>query len=487
MKHLVQATLGVALAASLGLAPLGAVAQIPNDATLRLAGSNTVGQKLAAVLGSNWARKLGITAIRTDAGADAEEYDVIAERAEGSRRLRIEVRAHGTGTGAEPLISGKADLWMASRQAREADLEAVRKKNVPGVPTIAQVLAPGNENVVALDALAVLVHPQNPVRQLTVAQIKDIFAGKITNWSAVGGPNLPIVRYSRDSNSGTFDTFCTLVMGIGDTAKCTETMGLAKEARFESSEDLSDTVSSNGAGIGFVGVGYIRAARALGIASACGLTAGADVFLIKADEYPLSRRLYLYNMPGRAPSPVVSGFLQFALSADGQAGVTEAGFVDLLASTAGADYVRQRVALGSNAFDGGRVRIRPSDLQELEKVTNGAERLSITFRFQAGSNNLDSLAVADIARLAALLKSPSYAGAQVALVGFSQAQGDYVENRGLSKERAEAVRERLANEQGLKDIVAVGVGAASPIACNADATAARNQRVEVWVRGKAAQ
>jgi len=277
------------------------------------------------------------------------------------------------------------------------------------------------------------------------------------------------------------------VMGIGDTAKCTETMGLAKEARFESSEDLSDTVSSNGAGIGFVGVGYIRAARALGIASACGLTAGADVFLIKADEYPLSRRLYLYNMPGRAPSPVVSGFLQFALSADGQAGVTEAGFVDLLASTAGADYVRQRVALGSNAFDGGRVRIRPSDLQELEKVTNGAERLSITFRFQAGSNNLDSLAVADIARLAALLKSPSYAGAQVALVGFSQAQGDYVENRGLSKERAEAVRERLANEQGLKDIVAVGVGAASPIACNADATAARNQRVEVWVRGKAAQ
>ena len=504
IRYIVPFLLGGTILAGTGLAGTGlgayqaaqaqaptqapSATQIPNDAVLRLAGSNTVGQKLAAMLAAGWARKIGLPAIRTDAGAAEEEYSVIAERAEASRRLRVDVRAHGSTSGAEPLFRSQIDIWMSSRQARESDLEASRKKNVPGIPSFAQITAPGNEHVIALDALAVLVHPRNPVQKLSVAQIKDIYSGKLTNWADVGGPSLPIIRYSRESNSGTFDTFCTLVMGIGDAPKCTEAMGLAKDARFESSEDLSDTVASNPSGIGFVGVGYIRGARTLDIASACGLTSSADVFLIKADEYPLSRRLYLYTMPGRAMSPTIREFLQFTFSTDGQARVVEAGFVNLLASAAKPDYMLQRIAIGTNAFDGGRLRVRGSDVQELARATNGAERLSITFRFRAGSNTLDSLADADIARLAALLRTPAYEGAEVALVGFSQAAGDYQENRALSKERAEAVRDRLTADHGLKEITAYGVGPASPVACNNEAASAgRNQRVEVWIRGKGAR
>lgn len=457
--------------------------QLPANAALRLAGSNTVGQVLAVEMATAWAKKLGLSGVRIEAGKAAEEYEIFAEGAERAGRLRVQVRAHGTGTGVEPLVRGDGDIWMASRQARESDLEALRKKGVPDVPTLAQFLAPGNEHVVALDALAILVHPANQITQITAAQLKDVFLGKISRWSQLGGPDLPITVISRDHNSGTFDSFCTLAMGIGDTAKCAEAMGPSSPRLFESSEDLSDTVAANPAAIGFVGVAYQRSAKAVPIALKCGIAIGPDTFQVKADEYPLARRLFLYSHPSRALSPEAAAFLAFTQTADGQGVVTRSGAVDLLPASSEPNYANARRSVAGNSLDGGRTRIRMNDLRALDEATTGAARLSITFRFQPGSDALDSRAVADLLRLAETLRAPAFAKAKVTLIGFSQAMGDYEGNRELSHDRAEAVRKRLTEAGGITDVAAIGVGPAAPVTCNDNADTARmNQRVEVWVR-----
>jgi phosphate transport system substrate-binding protein len=133
-------------------------------------------------------------------------------------------------------------------------------------------------------------------------------------------------------------------------------------------------------------------------------------------------------------------------------------------------------------LDGGRTRIRATDSKAFVSAVANSDRLSITFRFQTGTDALDSRAEADITRLVSLMNQPAYAAYPVTLLGFSSASGDYTSNRTLSKDRAEAVRNRLI-AAGLRDVTAVGIGPGAPVACNNDpATTLLNQRVEVWLR-----
>ena len=434
-------------------------------------------------LATAWAKKLGLPGVRVDSGLDPDEYDVIAERAESARKLRVQVRAKGTGTGLEPLLRGQADIWMASRPVRESDIEAMRRRNVPNVPTLAQLQQAGTENVIGLDALAVVVHPRNPLKLLSMTQIKDIYSGRIANWSQVGGPNLPIAIYSPEPNFGTADTFCATIMGVSDIARCVEAFPRLAAPRFAVLEELSDAVAANPAGIGFTSLSLRRSTRAVQLGTECGVGIEADTFRIKTDEYPLGRRLFMYVAPGRAPNPATREFLQYILSAEGQAAVGASGFADLAPGKASDSYGADRLDNVRNAQDGGRQRIRPTDVRAFEEAIGSADRLSITFRFQAGTNNLDARAEADLVRLADHMKLPGFEKQQVVLVGFSGAAGDYAENRTLSRERAEAVRDRLVTNYGIKDSVALGVGPTAAVACNLDPnTAPLNQRVEVWLR-----
>ena len=485
---------GLSVALGLAMAAMPAVAQprpatpsttsaLPNDVTLRLSGSSTVGGPLIVELATAWAKKLGLPGVRVDSGLDPDEYDVIAERAESARKLRVQVRAKGTGTGLEPLLRGQADIWMASRPVRESDIEAMRRRNVPNVPTLAQLQQAGTENVIGLDALAVVVHPRNPLKLLSMTQIKDIYSGRIANWSQVGGPNLPIAIYSPEPNFGTADTFCATIMGVSDIARCVEAFPRLAAPRFAVLEELSDAVAANPAGIGFTSLSLRRSTRAVQLGTECGVGIEADTFRIKTDEYPLGRRLFMYVAPGRAPNPATREFLQYILSAEGQAAVSASGFADLAPGKASDTYGADRLDNVRNAQDGGRQRIRPTDVRAFEEAIGSADRLSITFRFQAGTNNLDARAEADLVRLADHMKLPGFEKQQVVLVGFSGAAGDYAENRTLSRERAEAVRDRLVTNYGIKDSVALGVGPAAAVACNLDPnTAPLNQRVEVWLR-----
>ena len=276
--------------------------------------------------------------------------------------------------------------------------------------------------------------------------------------------------------------FCATVMGNTDAQKCAEGFPRLAAPRFAMAEDLADAVAGNPAGIGFVDLGLKRSARVVPLGTPCGTGVEASLFRIKTDEYPLGRRLYLYTAPGRAPSQAAQDFLKFALGPVGQAAVAAAGFAELSPGVSDENYGADRLDAVKETMDGGKTRVRAPDAKAFETAVNGADRLSITFRFLPGTNDLDSRADADIGRLAALMATPDYKDAALTLVGFSGTAGDYTENRTLSRARADAVRERLT-AAGVKNVTAMGVGPAAAVACNLDsATAPLNMRVEVWVR-----
>ena len=155
-----------------------------------------------------------------------EEQQIVLKNPSGAGTM-IDLQSHGSGTAAPGLLEGKAIIGMASRRLTpEEEKKLADKFNT-------DILAPGNEHVLALDGLAVIVNPTNSVKQLTLDQIAQIFSGEITNWHDVGGADLPINIYRRDNKSGTFDTFKSLVLTPAGGTK----RDMSPQAKqFESSE-----------------------------------------------------------------------------------------------------------------------------------------------------------------------------------------------------------------------------------------------------------
>lgn len=475
---------GIAVACAFALVTARAIAEPkqPQETLVRLSGSPTIGGDMMLDVAKAWAKQNKLPGVRVEDGIDPGDYAVVAEGAESARRIRVEVRTKTTLSGLEPLLRGQADIWMALRPVQESDLDAMRKRGVPNVPTLAQFRQPGIENVIGLAALAIIVNPHNPVPVLSVSQLREIFTGRVTSWAQVGGPSdLPIGVYAPDPSLVTMESFCSSIMADKNTRHCAEGFPRLAAPPFTVLQDIPDAVAGNPAGIGFIDLSMKRSARPVALETDCGTGVEPSVFRIKTDEYPLSRRMYLYIAPGRPPSPAANEFLQFALGPIGQVAVARAGFANLEPSAADPGYGDDRLDHARDAQDGGRTRVRVSDVKAFEAAIAGADRLSITFRFQAGTDELDSRAVADIARLAALMQTPAYKNASLTLIGFSSAGGDYADDRELSRQRASAVRDRLM-AAGIQNANAIGVGPMGAVACNLDpATSPLNQRVEVWI------
>ena len=487
-----RAARGLALAAGMtALTPLAMAqgrqpappAAAPQETVVRLVGAASVGSKMTMTAAMSWAKQQKLSGVRVEPGVDPDEYEVVAEGAESTKRLRVYVKAKGTGFGLEQLLRGEIDFWMAAREIRESDLAKMRKAGVPNVPTLEQMRTPGIENVVALSAMAVVVNQRNPVQQLSYAQLRDIYQGRISSWAQVGGPsNMPIGLYSPEPTLATSDFFCAAVMGLPETLKCLDSFARLAAPRITLMDDISDAVAGNPAGISFVDYGSRRSSKPIALANECGTGIEPSLFRIKTDEYSLTRKHHYYIHPTRPLSPAAKDFLAHVLGPQGQQAAVAAGLADLSPGVADGSYGGDRLDAARETMDGGRTRVRMADVRAFETATSGAERLTITFRFQAGTNALDSRAEADITRLAQFLAQPANVNTTVSLIGFSGSAGDYTENRTLSSERANAVRERLM-AAGVTSVNAVGVGPTAAIACNLDpAQAVLNQRVEVWLR-----
>ena len=228
--------------------------------------------------------------------------------------VRISVTGGGSGTGIAALVNGTVDIANASRQIKD---EEVAQANSNGVePT---------EFIIARDAIAVIVNPENPVSQLTLQQISDIYSGKIANWSEVGGEDRPIVRLSRETNSGTHVYFLETVLRLGNSKD--KTLFSTDTLLLPSSEGIIEEIRQNPNAIGYDGLGYVPDdLKMIAIAKeAGGQYVLPSIATVNDKTYPIARDLYMYT--DGQPAGVVKEYLDWILSAQAQQIVADLGFV----------------------------------------------------------------------------------------------------------------------------------------------------------------
>jgi phosphate transport system substrate-binding protein len=312
LRTLCIQTLHALLINALALSAFAAL-PIPVDGSpaLRIQGSNTIGAQLGPALVEGLMFEQGLLSIERTPGAHANETRITGHTNTG-QVISVEVAAHGSSTGFAALETKLADLAASSRPIKEIEIKALSG--------LGDLKGHDAEQVIAIDGVAVILHPNNPLRALSITQLAQIFCGEIQDWQQLGGAPGPIHVYARDQQSGTYDTFNELVL-----AKSGKT--LAREARrFESSEQLSDAVSQDRQGIGFIGLPYVRLAKAVAIIDGSSKPMLPTIDLIATEDYPLSRRLYFY-LPPQSGQRWAKALVRFTQSAAGQAIVAEAGFV----------------------------------------------------------------------------------------------------------------------------------------------------------------
>jgi phosphate transport system substrate-binding protein len=413
---------------------------------LRIQGSNTIGAALGPALVEGLLREQGLLKVHSESPDKANELRIVGETAQG-RRVEVELAAHGSSTGFSALKNASADLAASSRPIKDSELLSLE--------SFGDLKSPAAEQVIAIDGLAIILHPQNPLNQLDTVQLARIFSGEVRTWEELGGSGGMIHLYARDDQSGTFDTFKELLL----SSRGKSLSSSAK--RFESSEQLSDAVSADPHGIGFIGLPYVRQAKAVAIVDGPSQAMLPLSSLIATEDYPLSRRLFFY-LPPTGENPWAQALVAFAQSRKGQAIVAANGFI---AQTV------QAMAVTPNA-------LMPEGYQALSRH---AQRLSVNFRFDEGSANLDSKARQDLSRVLDYIEQHDKTDRQVTLVGFGDAKDDPARADLLSKLRAMAVRRELV-KSGVVLREIRGFGAEMPVAANsADEGRIKNRRVEVWV------
>ncbi|AHD15182.1 membrane protein [Pseudomonas sp. FGI182] len=426
----------------LTLLPLATLAE---PANLRVQGSNTIGATLLPALVQGQLRAQQATAIEQYPGKLANETVITARDTRG-QPLRIDIAAHGSSTGFVALGHGEADLAAASRPINDNEASQLQ--------ALGDLRSAAAEQVIGLDGVAVIVHPDNPLPQLTTEQLAQIFAGQIQRWEQLGVSGGAIHLYARDDRSGTFETFKALVLEPqhGELSP--------KAQRFESSDELAARVSTDRQAIGFSSLAAVHGAKVLAVAEGDAPAMLPERALVASEDYPLSRRLYFY-LPAN-PKPQAKALADFAQSPAGQAIVAQQGFV-------------------AQQIEAQPVAPQADMPPRYRTLAQQAQRLSVNFRFQEGSASLDNKALRDVQRVADYLRQAGKLRRKAVLVGF----GDPKETPGraalLSRLRAQAVRRELARD-GVEVLEVTGMGDELPVAGNElEQGRLRNRRVEVWV------
>jgi len=230
--------------------------------------------------------------------------------------VRISVTGGGSGTGIASLINGTVDIANASREMKPQEISSAKDNGINPV-----------EHTIARDAIAVIVHLDNPVDRLTLQQISDIYSGAINNWQEVGGEDRPIVRLSRETNSGTHVYFLEEVIRLG--RKKDETLFSRETLLLPSSEGISAEIRQNPNAIGYDGLGYVTdEMKVLAVASEPdGEYVLPSAQSVNSGKYPIARNLYMYT--NGQPSGVIQKYLKWIQSPEAQEIVSDLGFVPI--------------------------------------------------------------------------------------------------------------------------------------------------------------
>ncbi len=375
--------------------------------------------------------------------------------------VTIKWEALGSGTAFVGLLDGSADLGASSRAVKQSEIAEARQRGVEL-----------REFVIGYDGIAVIVGPDNPLTELTVAQLSDLFTGKIRNWSEVGGPDLAVHVLTRPSYSGTSSFFRDKVVRRGND-KGSEDYVAGAEVIEENGALVKRVAAERGA-VSYVGIGWVTSeVKALGVAPRAGQPAvHASVETVRTGTYPIYRPLLMYSRG--EPHGAARDLLAFILSGEGRAMVARNDFVapDVATTLApeGAATAPSPAAAGGGAAAQGKAAAG----------TGPAAPRTVRVLFPRATT-LTASARAALDGLAGDVKAS--AGAHLLVVGHADAHGSKAANQAMSLARANAVAHYL-EEQGVpaSAIRVEGHGADEPVATNqSGAGRGGNRRVDVTV------
>ena len=444
-------------------------------ANVRITGSDTLGDGIMPLLMSGYAGFLDAEASITNTQVEGQLLaSLVGDGGFGDDIGTFLVTSTTSGAGFEALLNKEAAIVMSSRRIRPDEARSLRDAG------LGNMVSPTQEYIIAADGLVVIVHPDNETSSITVQDLARVFSGEYSNWSQLGGPDMPITVVSTPEDSDESSVLNLQVFGENAPPRPDGAIIV------QDNTAVAAAVNDNPGAIGFVGFAFERGAKPVTLVNECGIAVEPDSFSAKTEEYKLQRRLYLYT--SESADQMTRDFLSFAQSESADGVIAKAGFIDLgierRAQTIDGERAVGLLNSQVDAFEGNVIREFLAQMIQFD-------RLSTTFRFRLGSSRLDERARLDMERLTRYLETMPE-GTSVKMVGFTDDIGAFTSNQRLSEDRARAVTNELKAFAGDRlagiQFSASGYGEIAPAACNStEPGRGINRRVEVWIDKNAVQ
>lgn len=440
-------------------------------AELNVSGSATMGAVLMPALIEGFALRNGYTAVREVEDKTHFNYRLTDEQT-GKLAAVFFFRVTNTDEGFADLLANEADIVMALREIRPDEQQRAEEAGM------GDMTGDNRSRVLALDAVVPIVAPNNPVRDISPVDLARAYAGQITNWQDLGGPDAPIALHAPASETG-------LGQAIEDEIIAPVGLEMSPNIlRHDRGAELAQEVAGDAFALGVASFAEVGNAQALTLTGPCGRALRATRRTIKTEDYPLTAPMFIY-LPARRLPKIAREFLGYTRGPSAQIVIRRAGFVDQAPEEVPVDDQGNRLA-NAIAAAGSEVPLR--ELQRMIDVLTPKKRLTTSFRFEAGSARLDAQSRSNIQQLARGLEQGRYDARSLLFVGFSDGEGPALANQSIALRRAEAVRLAVMEAATTADLDRVvlkvdAFGEAMPMACDGSAWGRQaNRRVEVWVR-----
>lgn len=440
-------------------------------AEVTFSGADAMGRLLMPALVQAFANRQGYRVQRKrpdDNQLILQLYESGSDRLAGILTLKI----GNTDMGFTDLMGNDSDIVMALREVRATEARQAKDAGM------GDLMDARRGRVLALDGLVPIVAPGNPLQKIATPDLAKVVSGEIDNWAALDGPDAPITLHLTDEGSGIWQVIEQRLL-LPAKAKAD---GAA--LRYPTTEALEQAVAKDPFGLGLINVSAVEETKTLALSGDCGFTLSADRLSLKTEDYPLSAPMFLY-LPARRLPKLGRDFIAFTRSDAAQQVIRRAGLTDQIPEEISINAQGNRFA---NAISQAGPEVGLDTLQTMIAALADKRRLSLSFRFEAGSSQLDAQSRSNIALLAQAIESGDFDARALLFAGFSDGDGGAEANQRIALKRAESVLAavRVAAETANFDqltLGAQGFGEALPMACDDSAWGRQvNRRVEVWVR-----
>lgn len=440
-------------------------------AELDISGAPEIGQLLLPALIQAFAAQEGLRVEREDESERRFLLELVSKK-DNHPVARFYIHLNSSGEGFADLLANQTDIVLSTREITPDERMLARNAG------LGDLAAQGRARVLALDSLVAIVSNQNPVNNISMTDLSEIYSGKVTNWKTLGPQNAPITPYLRSLQSGVGQFTLRKLRLEGPDRLSEETLFSPRGI------GLATGVSVDPFALGLVSRSASLNTKILTLTGSCGRSLRPTRRNIKTEDYPLTAPLFLY-LPARRLPKVARDFLTYTRSPAAQLVIRRAGFVDQAPEEIVLNFQGDRLA---NAFAVAGEEVALEDVQEMVSTLRKKKRLTTSFRFETGSVRLDAQSRSNVEQLATALEAGIYDGRELYFVGFSDGQGDSRANLEISRRRAVVVRKAVEKAAETADFNLINVdvlayGEAMPMACDDTAWGRQvNRRVEVWVR-----